>query len=104
MQPLLGIDVLRLDASAVVALSGEADLSGAGALRAALHSALNETSSVVIDVSALTYIDSSGVQELLRAKRDATDVGVTLVVRGANGIVHRVFELMEVEQELSIDS
>lgn len=57
----------------------------------------------MIDVSALTYIDSSGVQELLRAKRDASDAGATLVVRGANGIVHRVFELMEVERELSID-
>ncbi len=103
MQPLLGIDMLRLDSSAVVALSGEADLSGAPSLRAALHSALNATSSLVVDVSELSYIDSSGVQELLRAKRDASDNGVTLVVRGANGIVHRVFELMEVERELSID-
>jgi anti-sigma B factor antagonist len=103
MQPLLGIDVLRLDASAVVALSGEADLSGASALRAALHNAVTWSSSIVVDLTALSYIDSSGVQELLRAKRDATDVGATLVVRGASGIVHRVFELMEVEKELSVD-
>ena len=65
----------------LVELSGEHDLSTAPGLRMELERALADGASVVVDLSAVSFIDSSVVGVLLNAHRDAADRhGQTLVV------------------------
>ena len=65
----------------LVELSGEHDLSTSPAVRAELDRLLADGASVVVDLSQVTFIDSSVVGVLLNAHRSATDLlGQTLVV------------------------
>src|SRR4051794_7212373 len=52
-----------------VAVRGEVDLEGVPALEAALEAAIRESAgALVIDLSEVEFIDSSGLQVLLRAR------------------------------------
>jgi anti-sigma B factor antagonist len=65
----------------LVELSGEHDLSTSPAVRAELDRVLADGASVVVDLSQVTFIDSSVVGVLLNAHRSATHLlGQTLVV------------------------
>jgi anti-anti-sigma factor len=48
---------------------------------------------LVVDLARLTFIDSSGLGALHRARRRAIEVGGSLVVSRPNAVVHRVFEI-----------
>ncbi|MEA2718787.1 MAG: hypothetical protein QOJ39_651 [Candidatus Eremiobacteraeota bacterium] len=50
----------------MIALSGELDMSNAAVLRASLESALGPT---VVDLSGVTYIDSTALYELALLRR-----------------------------------
>jgi anti-anti-sigma factor len=65
----------------LVELSGEHDLSTAAGLRAELDHVLSDGASVVVDLSQVTFIDSSVVGVLLTAHRSAGDaLGRALVI------------------------
>jgi len=65
----------------LVELSGEHDLSTSPAVRAELDRVLADGGSVVVDLSQVSFIDSSVVGVLLNAHRSATGLlGQTLVV------------------------
>ncbi len=55
---------------------------------------------VVVDLRRLTFIDSTGLSVLLSARRTLSDVGGTMSIRGASGIVRRVFEAAELADVL----
>jgi len=48
---------------------------------------------VTIDLSAVTFMDSTGVHALLACHQDAQDRGGALSVTGAHGVVARVLHL-----------
>jgi anti-sigma B factor antagonist len=80
----------------IVALAGEHDLSTAAELGEALARALAESSSVVIDLSAVTFVDSSVVGVLVDAQRRAATLegrGVA-VVAPPRGAPARLLDLM----------
>lgn len=79
--------------TATVRLSGELDIAWVQTLRDSLDAArASGCARVVLDLSGLDFIDSSGVTELLRA----SDRGqVTEIVRGP-GPVARTLDLMRV--------
>jgi anti-anti-sigma factor len=58
------------DASAVLALIGELDIAGVPALSTAIASVSSAHNGLTFDLSRLTFIDSSGLNELLRALRE----------------------------------
>jgi anti-sigma B factor antagonist len=65
----------------VVSVAGELDLDGEMALRSALSSALRADPLprlLVLDLSDLTFCDSSGLNLLLRARLEAEDRSITL--------------------------
>jgi anti-sigma B factor antagonist len=67
--PLL-INTRRDGDSAAIALSGELDLASADELDAAIRSAEEAgTGRVVVDLSGVSFIDSTGLSVLLRAKK-----------------------------------
>jgi anti-sigma B factor antagonist len=74
-------DSTTQDGARVVSVAGELDLDGEMALRSALSSALRADPLprlLVLDLSDLTFCDSSGLNLLLRARLEAEDRSITL--------------------------
>lgn len=87
-------DVSRVDGTTTVVLAGDLDLAAAPALRRLLakECALQPVE-LVIDVSALEFIDSSGLSTLVRADKALSADGGMLVLRGASQRVRRLLEI-----------
>ena len=91
---------------ATVAVIGEVDLSTTPGLHSAIARALATpgVDAIVIDLSECSFLDSSGISELLKGRRTCDDTGVAYTVRGAQGIVLRVLEMSGVWAHLTGDS
>jgi anti-anti-sigma factor len=77
----------------VVALVGECDLSVREDLTSALLAAVGQAPRVVVDLSDLTFLDSSGVHALLIAHQAAGARGGQVSVVHARGVVADVLDL-----------
>lgn len=78
----------------VVALAGELDLPVAPLARDAFARALRESRQpLIIDLSGLTFIDSSGLYALLEADKRCREAGRVLSIRPGPPNVQKVFEL-----------
>ena len=70
MSPLASIDLSDEDGAPVAAISGQIDLSNAEALSSAMMEAVtNAALGLVVDLSALEYMDSAGVNMLAEIDR-----------------------------------
>lgn len=77
-----------------VSVHGEVDLAVVGALEASLEDAIRESvGAFIIDLTDLDFIDSSGLQVLLRARGLLGREDRALAVVCPHGPVRRVFEL-----------
>ena len=76
-------------------LAGEVDLATAERIPEATEKALTsaQPAEVLIDLAAVTFLDSTGMRNLLTAQRLAADSGVPLRVVGARGGVERVLTM-----------
>jgi anti-anti-sigma factor len=89
----------------VVALAGELDLSTVSRFVDAIDDALDERPPVVeLDLSQLTFIDSSGVGAYVTAFRRAKAQGTSLSVGNRSALVQRVLELSGVEEALAAEA
>ena len=85
----------------VIALHGELDLATAPQLAAVVDS-FDPGERIIVDLRGLTFMDCSGVRELMRASAVLED-GLQ-VVCGGDGPVRRLFDLAAVEQMLRVYS
>jgi anti-sigma B factor antagonist len=84
----------------VVELIGELDLDGAPRLEAELlRVEASDAVSIVIDLSSLEFIDSTGIRLLLMAADRCNDTGRMTLLRGPRQ-VHRVFEITDLVDRL----
>lgn len=83
----------------VLHLRGELDVGGVGQLRDAF--AALDGSGVVVDLSELAFLDASGLNALLEARRLFGTGGRNLELRGATGIVRRIFEVTSMSHYLA---
>jgi anti-sigma B factor antagonist len=91
-------------ADVVLTVSGELDLSSAPELERALaESGAGRAQRVVIDLAQLTFMDSTGVSVLVRAKQEADAAGRVLAVRHPNGQVRRLLELVGLLGRLDVE-
>jgi len=82
------------DGVARVSLNGELDLDRAGALANELGDLpARGATAVVIDVSGLTFIDSSGLRALLTAREQLEAAGATLQLSALSPAVERVLDM-----------
>jgi anti-sigma B factor antagonist len=94
----------RDDGTGVVYLVGELDLSVVEQLEEELRGALAQSKRALkIDLTDVTYIDSSSVGVLMRTLSAATDAGKTMRVVNACGICRRVLEVAGVAEVLGLD-
>ena len=87
---------LRRDAdgeSVVLWASGELDLASRQFLIDAVVDVVSARQPVVVDLSALTFLDSSGIGALAKCRNAAVRLGCRFQVRGATGQVARVLAI-----------
>ena len=88
---------------ATVVLRGELDLSGVDRAREAIEQAeASATSLVILDLSELDFLDSTGLEVILRAARRAQDEGRRLIVQRPSRYVMRLLEMTAIAQSLDI--
>jgi len=86
-----------------VAVSGELDLAAAPALDDALKQALAVADNVVIDLSAVRFIDSNGLYTIVGAVREAETSGVSLRIGSTlRPQVARLFEIVGLAHALPL--
>lgn len=85
----------------LVRLRGELDIAGCDLLEEELSRAVVDgANTVIVDLSSLDFLDSSGLRVLLKTDADMREQGVKFaIVRGAPA-VHRVFEITRTEERL----
>jgi anti-anti-sigma factor len=93
------LDVRRVDhpLGVVLTLGGELDLATVPVLQERLDHARRGKAAVVIDLSRLRFIDSSGLDLLVRAERQLRDSGGQLVLVRGPRAAHRLFALTNLD-------
>jgi len=86
----------------VVAIGGDIDIDRAPAVRRQLIACVNRQQAVLVDLSAVTYIDSSGIASLVEALQRATGRGTGLRLVAVSPQALRVFELARLDKVFSI--
>jgi anti-anti-sigma factor len=86
-----------------VGVSGEVDMATAPALGQAIEGTSELTTRVIVDLSGVTFLDSSALNMLVVAKRALAGRGVELrVVSPLDRAVRRVFEITHLTADLSV--
>ncbi len=93
-----------LDHGVRVEVAGELDIASAPELEAELVGRLADPAcrEIVLDLTQVTFIDSSGLRSLLLGEREATASGSRLQIIPGTGQVLRVIELADVADRLNL--
>jgi anti-sigma B factor antagonist len=92
-----------MDSPHVLALSGELDLSNVGELRRRIdHAFAHGNGYVIVDLTEVRHMDSTGLAELISAHQRAADLrgGLALVVTSPS--IRRTFEIRGVARLFKI--
>jgi anti-sigma B factor antagonist len=99
----LTIQSSDLDGALLMVLRGEIDLRSAPALRAHLLEALDDRPArVILDLSAVEYVDSSGVGTMVDFKRRIDKLGAVVLLVGLQERVRSVFEITRLDKFFQI--
>jgi anti-sigma B factor antagonist len=99
--PPFAVAVQRDEAVATVVVSGELDLATVPRLSATVAEH-GDARLLVLDLHAVTFIDSTGVRLLIEADRACAAAGSRLVVLADDGPVRRVLDLCELDGRLAV--
>jgi anti-anti-sigma factor len=89
---LLGCRLERRGTTRIVCVDGEIDLSTVSELRDAIGAAFDDDSeTVVVDLSGVTFMDSTGLHALIDADRRSHAGGIRLVIVEGSALVHGPF-------------
>jgi anti-anti-sigma factor len=89
--------------AAVLTVAGEVDMTTAPELLRSMELVSDQTERVVVDLSAVTFLDSSGLNALLSGRRALDGRGIGLrVVTPEDNPVRRVFEITQLTESLSV--
>ncbi len=98
---VLYIEAHHHDTGATIVLVGEFDMTGTELFWAHVSGALEaHPTSITIDAGGLSFIDSSGLMALLRARDAAVDAGVAFEVRQPSPALRRIAEVAGVKDLL----
>jgi anti-anti-sigma factor len=87
------IDLTPRPGGLAVVLRGELDVATAPQLDAAVDDRGGDVRDLVVDLRELTFLDSTGLRSLLRARSVADTAGGTLVLVPGPPAVQRAFDL-----------
>ena len=94
----------QVEATVVLHLHGELDMATTPVLDQVLTSVLsNGATDLVVDLSCLTFMDSTGISMLLSAVQRSNQAGKAFRVRSPNRPVRKALRLTGVDRILSIE-
>jgi len=102
--PILTLKELRQGAESLVSLSGELDLSSAPPLRELLSRVLDDDRlhRLVVDLSDLIYLDSTGLSVFVTAHKRASTSGIEFCLANPNPSVSQLFKVTALDQVFEI--
>ena len=87
---------------AILSPSGEIDLATVGQLEDALTASMGNDTDVAVDLTGVTFMDSTGLRALLAANQNLSESGHRLALVVAGGPVDRLLDISGVGQTLAI--
>ena len=96
-----GVEVVDEGGRAVVVVRGEVDVATCPALDDAV--AAIETPDIVLDLTDVTFMASSGLASLLRADRRANELGGRLKLRTPSRAVVDVLQMTHLDDRFAIE-
>ena len=89
-------------AAIVIAFEGDVDLESSPDARKVLLDCVGRNRPVLVDLSAVTYIDSSGVASLVESFQSARKAGVTFALAAVSEATLRVLQLARLDKVFTI--
>jgi len=86
-----------------VAIVGEIDMANAPEVKRAIEASRDGTERVVVDLSEVTFLDSSALNALVHSQRDLAELEIAFrVVSPADQAVRKVFDITHLTEPLSV--
>ncbi len=82
----------------VLAVAGELDHHSAPILARAVGEAQSDDRGLILDLSAMTYCDSTGITVFITAYQRSQATGAPFVLAGANSDLERLFQVVGLDQ------
>lgn len=99
----LGLDVRQVSGRPVLYVTGEIDIYTAPLFKQAVVNLVSEgTHNIVIDLTGVTFMDSSGFGTLLGATRRLRPGGGGLHLAGANSTIQRMLRLTRLDSIMQV--
>ena len=97
------VSVLPSAVAVILEVEGEVDMMTAPSLSKAISEVPEGTQWVVVDLSKVSFLDSSGLNALVQGRRtlDARQVAMRVVVP-VDGAIRRVFEITHLTEPLTV--
>ena len=103
-EPTIALAVEHLDKGAVVLVGGDLEFGTAASLRGALIDLAQQGADpLVVDLSGLEFIDSTGLSLLVQAKQRIESQGHRFVLRQPTERVRRVLEISGLAELFTIE-
>lgn len=100
---MANFDVNRSPAETKVAIRGSLDINTAPALAEEIDKIIQgKTSKVLVDLSALDLIDSSGVAALVKLYKGVRGVGGAVTIAGARDQPLAIFKLLRMDKVFNL--
>jgi anti-sigma B factor antagonist len=100
-----GAQASRSNGKAVVAVHGDVDLYTAPRLWETIDAATTEIPrELVLDLTDVRFLDSSGLNVLIRAHKRLRPVAGTVIIRGAKDQVSMALEVTKLNTVLTVES
>ena len=98
----IAIDVSAIDGGVVLSVAGEVDLLTADRLSAALEAEVDRHALVVVDLTAVGFLSSSGLAALALAHRAAVAAGHVLRLVAGNRVTLRPLQITGLAEEIAV--
>jgi anti-sigma B factor antagonist len=93
------VELLSVRLGSGICLAGEVDMSSAPKLEEALRAAVEQGGPILVDVTDIRFMDSSGIRSLVKAALDLGERGC-LIVHGERPQVRRVLDLARLAESV----
>lgn len=97
--PALLIETEAFPDHVLLRLTGELDLVSAAEFSTALDTARRTVGKVVVDMGGVSFIDSTGLHSMARARR----AGLAIVVRNPSTIVKRLLDVTHMTDAVAVE-
>ncbi len=98
----MSFEVYRKSDFTVICLSGEVDLSNSPTARKTILDHLQKRDNMLVDLSAVEYIDSSGIASLVEGYQVAKSLGLEFSLIGVSNTAMNVLRLARLDQVFPI--